>query len=146
MKQVIIFIILMVMVAGCTSTNNPAAATSDTLQYTLSTAKPTYTVGDTLHFTLTVRNFGSTTDTVAIGDAILCTWSLKSASGAVMYSGRAPMGNLIGLLPVVPGESNVIDRWTHGLNDSTGSPLPAGSYTFSVNYASHPASVGLSVE
>lgn len=146
MKHVLILMTLILMVAGCTSTKNPVSVASGTLQYILTTAKQAYTADDTLFFTLTVRNVGSTTDTVAIGDAMLCTWSLKNTSGAVMYSGQGPTGNLIGRLPVAPGESKVIDGWTHGLADSSGSPLPAGSYTFAVDYASHLASVGLSVQ
>ena len=146
MKHLLILMTLMLMVAGCTGTKNPVSAGSDTLQYTLTTAKQTYNAGDTLHFTLAVHNVGSTTDTVAIGDAILCTWSLKNATGAVMYSGQAPTGNMIGLLPVAPGESKGIDTWTHSLTDSSGSPLPTGSYTFAVDYGSYLASVGLSVQ
>ncbi len=146
MKHLLILMTLMLMVAGCTGTKNPVSAGSGTLQYILTTAKPTYTPGDTLNFTLTVHNVGSTTDTVAIGDAILCIWSLKNATGAVMYSGQAPTGNMIGLLPVAPSDSKVIDAWTHSLTDSSGSPLPTGSYTFAVDYGSYLASVGLSVQ
>ena len=146
MKHILILMTLMLMVASCTTTKNPVSASSGTLQYILTTAKPTYAPGDTLNFKLTVHNVGSTIDTVAIGDAILCTWSLKNTSGAVMYSAQSPTGNMIGLLPVAPGESKVIDAWTHSLTDSSGSPLPPGSYTFAVDYASHLASVGLSVQ
>ena len=145
MKQALVFITLMLAVAGCSSTQNPVSAGSGTLQYTLTTAKQTYTAGDTLHFTLSAHNVGSATDSVAIGDAILVTWSLKNTSGAVMYSGQGPTGGLIGLLPVAPGDTKVIDAWTHGLTDSSGTALPTGSYTFAVDYAGHPASVDLAV-
>jgi len=132
------------MVMGCTK--NPVSANSGTLKYTLSTAKKTYTVGDTLHFTLSVRNTGFTTDTVATGDAILCTWSLKNASGGVMYSGEDPTGNMVALTPLAPGKSKIIQDWTHALTDSTGSPLPTGPYTFAVDYARNPASITLNVK
>jgi len=145
-KHALIFMTLMLVAAGCTSTKNPVSAGSGTLQYILTTAKQTYTAGDTLHFTLSVHNVGSATDSVAIGDAILITWSLKNTSSAVMYSGQAPTGNLIGLVPVAPGDSKVIDAWTHGLTDSSGSPLPTGSYTFAVDYGTHFASADLSVQ
>jgi hypothetical protein len=146
MKDILIFMTLMLMVAGCSSTKNPVSASSDMLQYTLSTAKETYIAHDTLHFALTVHNAGSSTDTVAIGDAILCTWSLRNASGAMMYSGENLTGNLIGLLPVASGESKVIDTWTHSLTDSVGRSLPTGSYRFAVDYGNHVAFVGLSVQ
>ena len=146
MKHALVFMTLMLLAAGCSSTKNPVSASSGTLQYVLTTAKQTYTADDTLHFTLTVHNVGCKTDSVAIGDAILVTWSLKNTSGAVMYSGQAPTGGLIGLLPVAPGNSKEIDAWTHTLTDSSGSTLPTGSYTFAADYAGHPASVGLNVQ
>ena len=144
MKHVLIFMALMFMVVGCTK--NPVSANSGTLKYILSTAKKTYTADDTLHFTLTVRNTGFTTDTVATGDAILRKWSLKKASGSVIYSGEGPYGNMIGLSPIAPGESMVIDGWTHSLTDSTGNPLPTGSYTFAVDYSGNLASIALSIK
>ncbi len=145
MKHALIVTALMFMAAGC-STKNPVSAGSGTLQYVLTTARRSYIPGDTLHFMLSVQNTGSATDTVAVGDAILVTWSLKNTSGAVMYSGQAPTGGMIGFLPVPPGDSKGIDSWTHALTDSSGNVLPAGSYTFTVDYGSHLAAVALSVQ
>ena len=136
--------VVMFMLIGCNK--NPVSANSGTLKYTLSTAKKTYTAADTLHFTLSVRNTGLTTDTVTTGDAIHASWSLKNASGDVMYSGQYPVGNMIIQVPVAPGESKVIDWWTHSLTNSAGSPLRTGSYTFAVDFSGHPASIGLNVK
>ena len=92
MKDILIFMTLMLMVAGCSSTKNPVSASSDMLQYTLSTSKVTYIAHDTLQFALTVHNAGSSTDTVAFGDAILCTWSLRKCFWRRDVLGRKPHG------------------------------------------------------
>ena len=139
-----ILMVAMFIIVGCNK--NPVSANSGTLKYTLSTAKKTYTADDTLHFTLSVRNIGFTTDTVITGDAIQASWSLKNASGNVMYSGHDPVGFMMMQILVAPGESKVIDRWTHSVTNSTGSPLRTGSYTFAVDFSGHPASIGLNVK
>ena len=147
MKHVVIFATLLVMVSGCTKGNNPVSntATSGTLQYSLTSSKETYTTHDTLNVTLTARNVGSTTDTVGIGSALLCTWSLKNTSGKVMFSG-ANRGNMVSFVPIAPGQSKVIDAWIYALVDSSGNPLPAGSYTFNVDYIENLLSLNLTVQ
>ncbi len=147
MRHIIIFTTLLVAVSGCSKSNNPVSTTtiSGTLQYSLTSSKESYTIHDTLNVTLTARNVGSTTDTVAIGSAVLCTWSLENSSRKVMFSG-ANNGSLVGFIPIAPGKSEVVDEWIYTLVDSSGNALPAGFYTFYVNYGQNLLSLKLTVQ
>jgi hypothetical protein len=150
MKHILLLATVVMIMGGCSNSNNPVASTSETvnsgtLQYTLSIPKEIYTTQDTLNVTLIAHNIGSVTDTMRIGSAVLCEWSLNNASGKVMFSGKAT-GNSFTLAYIPPGESKLVDAWIHALTDSNGNPLTPDSYSFNVNYSGNLFSLHLIVQ
>ncbi len=54
--------------------------------------------------------------------------------------------NEFGFDPISPGQSMLVERFTHALTDSSGNPLPAGHYSFNVDYAGTRLSLDLTIE
>ncbi len=90
-------------------------------------------------------NTSSVTDSLMIGDAFFFTWALKKSSGKVMFSFQNTV-NEFGFDPISPGQSMLVERFTHALTDSSGNPLPAGHYSFNVDYAGTRLSLDLTIE
>ena len=122
---------LAIIMVGCTKSGNPITPsdtqTSGTLQYTFAMPRSAYNAGDTLAATVTVHNFGSIADTIAVGDGIF-EWALVNSSGDTVMIGGGD-NNVMMSLPVLPGQSKEIYSLDRVLTEGSGQTFPSGSYS-----------------
>jgi len=141
MRYLIFIISVFVILNGCKNNSNSVALTSgqtvvitravkDSIQYTFATSKAIFGVHDTLNATVIAFNQSVRVDTVLVGlGPRWFGWSLVNESGKSVMASSVISDNSIIIEPLNPHQSIEIYGIHQVIADSSGAPLPAGSYT-----------------